>query len=357
VHAHRTIRRPKSVRLGVQALEARDVPATLDITFVGAEATANGAVFRQAAAGPEEQFETFLRLRDNNGSSEEGYNTDARPFQFDQRGGLAITHSLQLSEIPTVTEGGVEYREFVLHVAEGARNPRVSLEQLRFFVGETGDLTGYNRNTRQLSGLSAVWDLDTGSNNTVVFRDRLEGTGKGDAVVLIPNSAFAGATDSSFIYLYSRFGGQFDTHGGAEEWGVRPVEPPSEEGGSLSGFVYVTLDGDEFREPDGVPAETSGLSGVEITLSLGGQVVATTTTDTNGFYTFTGLAAGEYTITRGADPAGFFDGLNQVGSAGGTSQESNSDPEVADLIFDIDLGTDVAGIEYNFGMIEAGPPA
>src|SRR5687767_8777597 len=166
----RTARRPKSVRLGVQTLEGRDVPATLDVTFVGATATANGALFQQSAPVGDDQFETFLRLRDNTGASEEGYNTDARPFQFDQQGDLTVTHSLQLSEIPTVTVEGTVYREFLLHIAEG-RNPRISLEQLRFFVGETGDLTGYNRQARTLSGLTAVWDLDAGTNNSVNFRD------------------------------------------------------------------------------------------------------------------------------------------------------------------------------------------
>ena len=364
-------RRPKSVRLGVQTLEARDVPATLDVSFVGAEATANGAIFRQADAVAADQFDTFLRLLDNNGMNEEGYNTDARPFQFDQRGDLTVTHSLQLSDIPTVTIDGVVYREFLLDINEGDRVRRqtISLDQLRFFVGETGNLTGYNRTTRTLAGLTAVWDLDAVSNNSVVFRDGLT-DGKGDAVVLIPDSAFAGADASDYIYLYSRFGGSFNSHGGAEEWGVRPVPPPPPPptGGTLSGYVYVTLDGDATRDTSGEggePVESGGLSGVEITLSwtVGTDTFTLmTTTDSNGFYSFTNLAADvSYTISRGADPAGLFDGLNQAGPVGGqegsTQERGFEDPNAPDLIFGVTLDAGENKTEYNFGMFEAGPPA
>jgi hypothetical protein len=352
----RTTRRPNTVRLGVQTLEGRDVPATLNITSVGASASANGALFQQSAAVATDEFDTFLRLRDNNGSSEEGYNTDARPFQFDQRGDLSVTHSLQLSAIPTVTVGDTVYREFLLHVAEGG-NPRISLEQLRFFVGETGNLTGYNRPAQTLSGLTAVWDLDAGSNNTVVFRDGLSGAGKGDAVVLIPDSVFVGATDSSFIYLYSRFGNQFDAHGGAEEWGVR-----SATGGSLSGFVYVAQDIDGIREPNGIPAEDVGIQGVTLHLLLNGTetVVATTVTGQNGAFSFGGLAAGEYTIRRVTDPAGFADQLNQPGvdpNDDAASVEPWQHELGWDLIVNITLGTEQDKGEYNFGMSDAsGPP-
>jgi hypothetical protein len=358
-------RKSKNVRLGLQALEARDVPAILNVAYAGAEATANGAIIRQSDAIAADQFDTFLRLRDN-GSSEEGYNTDARPFQFDQQGDLTVTHSLQLGDIPTVTVNGTVYREFLLHVEEGGRllRPIITLEELRFFVGDTGNLRGYNSRTDRLAGLTAVWDLDRGTNNSVVFNDRLNGTnGQGDAVVLIPDVAFAGADDSDFVYLYSRFGGLLGTDGGAEAWGVRQVPPPPAGGGELSGYVYFDADADGVREPNGneffVPEV--GLEGVVLHLTgttVGGQAVDLfATTDANGFYSFGNLSAGTYTITRGEDPVGFFDGLNTPGSAGGTSQESNSDPEVADMIFGISLGTDVTGTEYNFGMFEAGPPA
>ena len=67
-------RRPHPIRLGVHPLEARDVPATLDLTVVGAEATANGALFRQADPLPADsgEFNTFLRIRDNGGADGEG---------------------------------------------------------------------------------------------------------------------------------------------------------------------------------------------------------------------------------------------------------------------------------------------
>ena len=357
-----------SIRRTLDALEARDVPAVLDVTFVGAEATANGALFQQAGALPADsgQFNTFLSILDNQASFEHGYNTDARPFQLDQQGDLSVTHALQLADIPTVTVNGTVYREFLLHVDEGPRirNRIVTLDQLRFYVAPVGDLTGYNSQTQRLSGLNAVWDLDAGSNNTVRFNDAVNGAGgKGDAVVLIPDSAFAGAAPTDFIYLYSRFGGRVDAQGGAEEWGVRQVPPPPT-GGTLSGFVYFDADNDGVREPDGnedfVPEY--GLEGVSLHLTgtdhLGNAVDLWAVTDANGFYWFGDLAAGTYMIVRPelAPESGFFDGLNTVGSAGGTSIDSNTEPDIngPDRIFDIVLATGAAGTDYNFGMLGGG---
>ena len=330
------------------------MPATVFVDTVGASATVNGAIIQQAAATTVPgDFNTFLRLDDN--GTQHGYNTDGRPHQFDQLGGLSVTHSLKLVDIPTVNIAGTDYREFYLHISESSSSPRLSMEELRFFTAEVGNLRNYNTSTDRLSNRTAVYNLDSAGNQTVVFRDRLNGTtGKGDAFVYIPSSVFGNAT---YVYLYSRFGGRNEASGNPEEWGVRPVQPPPT-GGSLSGFVYVTMDGDEFREPNNDPPETFGPSGVEITLLLDGQVVATTTTTgPNGFYTFTNLAAGTYTISRGDDPPGFFDSLNQVGSLGGSSVERGfEDPSAPDLLI-VDLTAGATGIDYNFGLFEAGPPS
>src|SRR5262249_48199165 len=84
----------------------------------------------------------------------------------------------------------------------------------------------------------------------------------------------------------------------------------------LSGFVYQDLNRDGMRQA-GEPV----IGGVTITLAgsndLGNAVSLTTTTDVNGNYTFSSLRPGTYTLTEG-QPAGFLQGTNLVGSAGGT---------------------------------------
>ena len=89
-------------------------------------------------------------------------------------------------------------------------------------------------------------------------------------------------------------------------------------------------------------------------------MVFTATTDANGFYQFTGLRAGTYSIFQTTEPTGqspneFFwkDGLNQVGSLGGTNQEF--DGVAMDGIIDIIVGEGQSGVNYNFGEVEDRP--
>ena len=143
-----------------------------------------------------------------------------------------------LADIPTVSIGGTDYREFYLHVREPASAPFITLDELRFFVAEVGNLQNYRQSNDTLGGQTAVFDLDGADNVSVRLDDRLNGTtGKGDAFVYIPSSVFGNAT---YVYLYSKFGGPNNANGGAEEWGVRPVAPPPPPvSGSISGSVFV----------------------------------------------------------------------------------------------------------------------
>jgi uncharacterized repeat protein (TIGR01451 family) len=86
---------------------------------------------------------------------------------------------------------------------------------------------------------------------------------------------------------------------------------------SLAGAVYQDANGDGVRNL----TETLGVAGVQITLTgtddAGQSVSRTTHTDADGGFSFTGLLSGTYALTE-SKPAGFFDGLETVGSAGGT---------------------------------------
>jgi protocatechuate 3,4-dioxygenase beta subunit len=82
-----------------------------------------------------------------------------------------------------------------------------------------------------------------------------------------------------------------------------------------------------------------------VTLWESGSLVATTTTDANGFYKFCGIGPGDYTIVRG-DVGSYIDGPDQAGSVGGT-------PVAPDSITGIPLQTadDRKGTDYNFSVI------
>ena len=106
--------------------------------------------------------------------------------------------------------------------------------------------------------------------------------------------------------------------------------------GSIEGIVAVSTD--PACEPrDGEPR----LEGVQIDLlDASGNVLATTTTDANGQYSFTGLRPGVYGV-REHQPAGYFDLDAHVGTGTGTRLTPS-------LIGDIDIGSDQHLFEYDF---------
>jgi hypothetical protein len=113
------------------------------------------------------------------------------------------------------------------------------------------------------------------------------------------------------------------------------VEPSS-----LSGTVYV--DANCNRELD---IFDGALPGVDIKLYDGhGKLVATTKTDDDGFYIFTNLRPGTYTIVE-ESTTGLWDGKEQVGSLGGFAFDSCGYSAIKCI--EVECGED--GICYNFG--------
>ena len=109
----------------------------------------------------------------------------------------------------------------------------------------------------------------------------------------------------------------------------------------LSGYVYEDAGNDGLRNSE-VP-----IAGVLITLTgtntLGNAVNATATTNASGFYEFTNLAAGTYTVTE-TQPSGYLDGKDTAGSTGGSNA-------VNDVLSSIVLGSGTISTENNFGEI------
>lgn len=110
---------------------------------------------------------------------------------------------------------------------------------------------------------------------------------------------------------------------------------------SLSGYVYVDSNDNGVRDPGEV-----GIGGVRVTLldAKGNATSTTATTDANGFYRFEGLLPGVYGVAE-TQPAGYFDGRDSAGTAGGAAQNPG------DTITRAVLGAGAAGQEYNFGEL------
>jgi protocatechuate 3,4-dioxygenase beta subunit len=94
----------------------------------------------------------------------------------------------------------------------------------------------------------------------------------------------------------------------------------------------------------------TGLANVAVYLfNEGGLLdpIASTTTDSDGFYTFTGLLPGAYRVVQ-IQPAGYLDGNETAGSLGG--QVDNTQDSNAIAAISVALG-DAGGLGYNFAEI------
>jgi hypothetical protein len=109
---------------------------------------------------------------------------------------------------------------------------------------------------------------------------------------------------------------------------------------SLSGLVF-----EDFNNDGQVDFGEKGISGVTITLTgtdfLGNAVnVPPQTTDSDGAYVFLNLLPGCYYLTE-TQPAGYLQGIDSVGTAGGSISATDQ--------FFIGLDAGVDGLNYNYG--------
>jgi uncharacterized surface anchored protein len=315
------------------------VPATpaVDLTTLGASGSINGAIFQQSDPQPTGcgVVHDFLRIQAHSASFEQGYNTDARPLQFDEKTSATFTHSIQLSDVPVVLVNGIAYREFLLGVNQSHSSPLLSLDKLQIFLGNNGSLTGYNASTGTLAGLTAIYDMNAGGGgNWVALNSALShGNGSGDMYLLVPDRLFVPTPDNPnpFVYLYSEFGVNYAPNGGFEQWALPVQQPGISQFGNLSGTVST--------------ANNTPLAGVSITVSgfndQGTFVSLTVTTDQNGIFTFSGLRPGTYTITQEL-PNGYTLLSESVGTLGGQLSTAT------DSINNVVLGANQTGLSYNF---------
>ena len=324
----------------LDCLEGRDVPsASVDLTTLGSAGEINGALFQQSDARPTGTglINSFVRLQGS--GVERGYNTDARPLQFDENRSPAFTRSLRLADVPVVIVNGVAYREFLLDINQKASAPLLSLDELKIFLGDRGNLSGYDANNGRLAGLDAAYDMDAGGDHSVLMNYSLNhGSGSGDVSVLIPDRIFASSSSNPYVYLYSTFGQTAAANSGFEEWAVKPKSDVSALG-SLSGKVYYDMN------HNGVYDEgEAGIAGTFITLTgiddRGHTVNLTVVTDTFGNYSFRGLRPGDYTITE-TQPVDYTDSWDTLGTLGGVAGD--------DFFTIIQLKAGQHGLDYNFG--------
>jgi len=123
-------------------------------------------------------------------------------------------------------------------------------------------------------------------------------------------------------------------------------------GGTLSGTVFI-----DKNNTGVLQTGDKGVQGVRVNLSytdaIGNTVTLHTTTDANGFYQFTGLLSGDYTITK-IPPAGYLDGMLQP--TAGIVAGSPDGNVLADQFTNISLPPENSGDQYNFAELQLPSP-
>jgi hypothetical protein len=191
--------------------------AVVDLSTLGNSGSANGALFYQFNEIPTGTglIDSFVRIQGM--GVQHGYNTDGT-LEFDTMGG-GFTHSIQISDLPTVDIGGTLYRELMLDINQNGE-PILSVDEIRIALWDTGNLSGYSS-----IFASPIWDLDETEDNWIKLNDTLNaGSGHGDMLALIPDSVFTGL-ESQYVYVYSKFGVNSPADDGFEEWAYGTAGP------------------------------------------------------------------------------------------------------------------------------------
>jgi SdrD B-like protein len=203
--------------------------------------------------------------------------------------------------------------------------------------------------TSDTPGVSVNWQWtaaaysNLSSNLSALGVKAMDGSG---LLGLIGNSDKAGTPESYKQYVTGGAMGNGGSNPTGSYSSAASLSPqvgtnPFVNNASISGYYFADENGTGTMGPgdSGVPGITITLTGTDIN---GNQVTLTTQTDANGYYSFTGLAAGTYSISAAHSQYQY--GPSDVGTVNG-----NTDGTAGyGCITGITLGANDQGVNYNF---------
>lgn len=209
--------------LAALALATPAVATTVDLRTASSGGIDGALLFTYTMSGAGSGA-TIDFLRFNGGGSDQtvqGYNSDARPVEYNETNTAEFNRSLRLSDVPLVEFDGTLYRQFGFDINEpgnaGSEASQISIDDLEIYLADSGDLTGHADGFGGNAEL--IYDFD--ADDVVLLSDFFAGSGQLDMVLYIPEELFATADGSDpFVYLYSLLGGTdlFRQGGGPEAW-------------------------------------------------------------------------------------------------------------------------------------------
>ena len=177
------------------------------------------------------------------------------------------------------------------------------------------------------------------------------GSGAG-ATGYVPGKVSAGAFGGTLIdgrgVEQIALPGGWPVSGGYNLALIKYVPPPLPPGYGFSGHVWLDADNDGVRDPNEAPLANVRMGLVGLKFSDNSVVGGTVLTDANGFYQFTNLPNGYYSVQVG-QTAGYQAGKVSAGAFGG----SLSGGGVSQIYLTGPL-REAGG--YNFGLVETGTP-
>lgn len=193
---------------------------TLDLTSVDAFGTINGAYFQQTGQQPTGTgyIDSFVEIIDN-ADIVEAYNTTVNDV-LDNGSSDEFNHELLVSELPVVAIDHGLYYQFLLDIDQTGADPYISLDEIQIFVSDTPNqsVDTFSGDLLDLADASRVYQLDAGGDNWIWLDYSLNsGSGSGDMFMYVPTSVITGG---DYVYLYSRFGENYEANDGFEEWAI-----------------------------------------------------------------------------------------------------------------------------------------
>ena len=190
----------------------------LNLTTAGSSGTIAGALFETNTVQPTGSgvIHSFVRISTNN-AIEQGYNTDARPVQYDENTSPTFTRSQAVADLQVVTKGGVDYYAFLLDINQQSSTPLLNINDIEVYLGDAPGLLGFTPGSGFGTHSTVVYQMDASSDNGILLDYNLNsGSGSGDMWMFIKTSAFTGP--NQWVYLYSKFGVPNPNNDGYEEW-------------------------------------------------------------------------------------------------------------------------------------------
>ena len=173
-------------------------------------------------------IDSFVQIGGNS-TVVQAYNTTVNNV-FNNGSSSQFNHALDLSAVPTVTVGGVLYRELNIDINQTGESPKIAIDDIQVFLTNKGNQkvdTLLSNGVPDLDQSQLIYRLDgADKNDTVLLNYNFNnGSGSGDMTMLVPESYFSPyESQYSGLILYSKFGedinGSHPNNDGFEEWFV-----------------------------------------------------------------------------------------------------------------------------------------